>query len=187
MSIPDILQSLYERHRTPKTWGTPTISPFFFDRWRDKGLFQALGYLVERERELGNPHIHPTIKAGMNLGGCVMLVLGIETTQSPLKILKSVMYALLFSAQGEGGIPKEVTRSEILMVTGGPDASCPRRRGQPHVIVFNLQYMADECVECGALFYEKKSGEDGPRWNVPDEKPCGCAWNESCLICREED
>jgi hypothetical protein len=56
------LQRLYNRHRSPTTWGTPEVSPFFFDRWREKGLLQALGYLIEREKDLGRPHIPPVIE-----------------------------------------------------------------------------------------------------------------------------
>lgn len=177
--IIDTLQARYEKYRSFYTWGTPQVSPFFFDRWRDKGLFQALGYLIEREKSLGNPHIHPVIKAGMNLTGCCLLVIGIETTKTPLKCLKGIIYALLFSSQG-GGVPKNEPGLGIVV---NPDY-CPKTGGA-HAIVYDLRYEADRCVGCGAIFRE--AAGDGPRYHVPDVKDCGCAWNESCMICREEE
>jgi hypothetical protein len=99
-------------------WERGTVSPFFFNVWRKKGFPAAFCYLVKREKELGNPHIPIIIKAGMNLVGCVLLVIGVENTKSPLK---GLMYALLFSSQGGGSI----TINDGILPATDPDRAIP--------------------------------------------------------------
>src|SRR6266571_4997587 len=118
------LQAAYNTHRSKKTDGTPQVSPQFFETWRNaprwQGLVRATAYLVEREKELGNPDAHPAVKAVANLVGSVLLATGIEqwvgvsdqelqgtvSRRPGTKIREAalnVTYGLLFFAQGRGG------------------------------------------------------------------------------------
>lgn len=103
--IPDKLQEMYGENRAPELWGTEELSPFFFDMWRESGLMSAFLWLVERQKEIGNPNIPPTVKASMNLAGSYVLALGVRPENMDAGYLQLLAFGstlgLLFMAQGE--------------------------------------------------------------------------------------
>jgi len=76
--IPDYLQEKYNAHRAPELWGTEEVSPFFFDTWRERGLWSAFLWLTIKEKEMGNPKLPPALKASINLAGSYALTLGVR-------------------------------------------------------------------------------------------------------------
>lgn len=53
----DALQNLYEAHRVPETWGTPSVSQHVFRALRQRGFFEAGRELTRRVREVGVPEL----------------------------------------------------------------------------------------------------------------------------------
>lgn len=76
--IVDKLQSNYNANRSSMWVGTPAVSEQFFDEWRDHGLWRAYGYLVDREKDLGNPKIPASVKAACNMAGSLLFSLSVE-------------------------------------------------------------------------------------------------------------
>ena len=76
------VQQAYGIHRAPETWGTPEVSPYFFNKLRNKrlirGLLSGWNDLVDRERTLGDLDAKPEIKAFANLLASILLVLGVR-------------------------------------------------------------------------------------------------------------
>lgn len=129
--IIDGLQARYGKHRSLKLSGTPQVSPYFFDKWREEGLLKAVGYLVEREaQDLGKPDANPLTKAAANILGSLFLLTGVEQwgniseqelTQRPSRRLSIVervkqaslnlTFGLLFFAQDSRGSNEGDTKS----------------------------------------------------------------------------
>jgi len=117
------VQQAYNTNRAPELWGTPTVSPDFFDRLRTKGLGNAWNYLIERERALGKSEASPVIKAIANLTGSLLLIFGVrnlsglseeelgEANYNPSLRVRigeaafSMTLGLLFFAQGSTKLP----------------------------------------------------------------------------------
>jgi len=78
----DRVQKAYNDNRAPETWGTPQVSPVFFDNLRSEGVRGAWKYLVERERTMGDLSAKPKIKAVANIAGSTLLVLGVRQMSS---------------------------------------------------------------------------------------------------------
>lgn len=71
----DNLQRVYEDHRVPETWHTPSTSHGFFDTWRNDGLVAAGKYLVAKEQVLGDPSLSPAKRIGaLGLGVAAVVV-----------------------------------------------------------------------------------------------------------------
>ena len=74
----DKLQTSYNENRPSRTWGTPPVSGQFFNTWREQGLPRAVGYLVTREKELGDPKLPAALKAFYNMAGSALFLTGVE-------------------------------------------------------------------------------------------------------------
>jgi len=100
----DRLQQAYNTHRAPEMWGTPQVSPGFFDLLRSKGPLAAWEYLADKERRMGDPSARPEIKAVANLVASTLLILGVRGMKDISivgKVAFNITLGLLVFAQGD--------------------------------------------------------------------------------------
>jgi len=125
--IINFIENQYDKNRPWETSETPQVSSPFFKTLKKEGPTGAWNFLVEKEKDMGNPNIPPQLKALMNLLGSALLILGgkrmakarqktIEIKVEScfnlrkltkygdyfLRIIGNITLCLLFSSQGGG-------------------------------------------------------------------------------------
>lgn len=73
--LADRLQKLYEAHRVPETWGTPTVSSYVFHALRTRGFLAAGRELLRRLRTVGLPRLSTAEKLLALFAGLTLVVL----------------------------------------------------------------------------------------------------------------
>lgn len=73
--IAESLQKLYESHRVPETWETPTVSRHVFHALRTRGFLAAGRELVKRLRAVGLPELSTAEKLLALVAGMGLVVL----------------------------------------------------------------------------------------------------------------
>lgn len=71
----DYLQNLYENHRVPETWGTPTVSRYVFQALRTQGFPAGWRELTQRLKHVGLPHLSVSQKIMALLTGVGLVTL----------------------------------------------------------------------------------------------------------------